>query len=235
MIAKFAAPVHSDIYDAAIKDLVDASALAVIKHRSLMQDANIFAYDPQDHCDDGYIEQGWSLAQSRLAAFALDNTDWSSFGAATHAIADFYAHSSYAHFAPVTDDYISLYVPGVVAFLAPDYTTAQWTALSVNPELWNVGSSPWAGYLISGRYAQKFDPHATFWEGFTDIPKVLTDAPDFFRRGALPHHDEIAVDSATPDPLHKLYNASDYVIQFRWRFNAAVRHVRKALVDNLKP
>jgi len=59
-------------------------------------------------------------------------------------------------------------------------------------------------------------------------------------RGSLPHHDEIAVDDSSQGKRHKLYHAASagptdrqsYANQFRWRFNTAVQHVRKALVDN---
>jgi hypothetical protein len=117
----------------------------------------------------------------------------------------------------------------------------------MNTELWHCtkqqAAAQWDGKLISGRYAQKYDPVAGFFEGLTSIPLALTQASDFKNRGALPHHNEIAVDDPAIGAAHKLYraaasNASDrqaYVNQFRWRKNTAIRHIQKALADNYRP
>src|ERR1039457_3833218 len=95
----FAAGVHDTSFDQALADLVPATALSTIKRESLLLDANIATYDPRDHFDNGFIDAGWTVANARLAEFRQDNTDWSTFGAAAHAIGDFYAHSSYLPFA----------------------------------------------------------------------------------------------------------------------------------------
>jgi hypothetical protein len=259
----FAAGVHNTIFDQALADLVPASALSAIKRKSLWLDANILSYDPRDHFDNGYIDAGWVVANSRLAQFRQDNNDWGSFGAAAHAIGDFYAHSSYVHFAALQNagavrGQAAIYAPGAGLVAAPDYTAAgadpslppfdlTSNAFSLNPNLWKgtkaQAAQQWAGKLLSGRYAQKYDPMATFWEGFTGIPTALAQAPDFPVRGSLPHHDEIAVDDQAMGKRHKLYHASSagpvdrqaYANQFRWRVNTAVQHVRKALVDNYHP
>jgi hypothetical protein len=141
---------------------------------------------------------------------------------------------------------------------SPEYTTAPAdpslppfdltsNAFSMNTDLWTgtrqQAAAQWAGKLISGRYAQKYDPVATFWEGFTSIPTALAQAPDFRTRGALPHHNEIAVDDANRASSHKLYKAKSsgptdrqaYANQFRWRRNTAIRHVQQALADNYNP
>ena len=96
---RFAASVHSTIFDAALKGMVPDSALSAIKRKSLILDANIATYDPRDHFDNGYVDAGWARVNANLSKFKADNSDWGSFGAAGHAIADFYAHSSYVHFA----------------------------------------------------------------------------------------------------------------------------------------
>jgi hypothetical protein len=191
-----------------------------------------------------------------------NNTDWSSFGAAAHAIGDFYAHSSYLHFATLQNPgaaqgQAAIYTPGAGLVAAPDYTAAgadpslpsfdlTSNSFSLNPNLWAgtkaQAAQQWAGNLLSGRYAQ-YDPSATFWEGFTGIPTALAQAPDFPVRGSLPHHDEIAVDDQAMGKRHKLYRATAtgpadrqaYANQFRWRLNTAVQHVRQALVDNYHP
>lgn len=80
----------------------------------------------------------------------------------------------------------------------------------------------------------------TFWEGFTSILTALAQAPDFKTRGALPHHNEIAVDDSTMGSKHKLYSTTSsgptdrkaYANQFRWRVNTAIQHIQKALLDN---
>ena len=93
----------------------------------------------------------------------------------------------------------------------------------------------WAGGLISGRCAQKYDAQTTFWEGFTSIPFSLASAAHLKFRGSLPHRDEIAVDEATMKRRHKLYIGASgpddrqaYANQFLWRKNTAVQHIRQA-------
>ena len=199
----FAASVHNTIFDEALGDLVSADAISAIKRQSLWMDANIATYDPRDHFDNGYIDQGWQKVNERLTAFKTDPSDWTSFGAAAHSIGDFYAHSSYLHFAPIQNgDSAMPYEPGMSLDPEPAYTDPPLSLtsglFSVNTNLWDgtqqTAADHWAGQLISGRYAQKYDPKATFWEGFTSIPISLASAADFKFRGSLPHHDEIAVD-----------------------------------------
>ncbi len=259
----FAAGVHNTIFDQALAGLVPAAALRTIKRKSLWLDANIFSYDPRDHFDNGYIDQGWAVANSRLAQFNKDNADWDSFGAAAHAIGDFYAHSSYLHFAALQNPSrdqgrADIYTPGAGLVAPPEYTATgadpslppfdlTSNTFSMNTNLWKgtkaQAARQWAGKLISGRYAQKYDPVATFWEGFTSIPTALAQAPGFAARGSLPHHDEIAVDDRAMGKRHKLYQSTSsgpadrraFANQFRWRVNTAVQHVRQALQDNYHP
>jgi hypothetical protein len=102
-------------------------------------------------------------------------------------------------------------------------------------------ANQWTDQLISGRYAQKYDPKAGFWEGLTSIPLVLSSAPDYKVRGLLPHRNEIAVDSGTPGKEHRLYSDAPnptpddrnaFTNQFRWRVNTAIAHIRQAFDDN---
>ena len=151
-----------------------------------------------------------------------------------------------------------VYAPGVSLVAPPQYTAAPAdpslppfdltaAAFSMNPELWK-GTKPqaaaqWAGQLISGRYAQKYDPKAGFFEGLTSIPLELTQAPDYNTHGALPHHNEIAVDDQNAGSDHKLYRATAsspgdrqaYANQFRWRKNTAIQHLQQVLADNYHP
>ena len=120
-------------------------------------------------------------------------------------------------------------------------------AFSLNPYVWK-GTKPqaaaqWAGKLISGRYAQKYDPKAGFFEGLTSLPLDLVQVADYNTHGALPHHNEIAVDDQTISSDHKLYRAAAsgpadrqaFANQFRWRKNTAIQHIQKALSDNFHP
>lgn len=256
----FAASVHNTIFDAALQSLVPDSALSAMKRRSLWLDANIFGYDPRDHFDTGYIDEGWERVNTNLSRFQNDNSDWGSLGAAGHAIADFYAHSSYVHFAKLQNPTAStgqavVYAPNVGLIASPSYTATPADPslppfdltsgrFSTNTGIWDgthsEAAGQWSGQILSGRYAQRRDPKATFFEGFTSIPRDLTDAPDYEVRGSLPHHNEIAVDGPALDSKHRLYakTAADltdrqsYNNQFRWRKNSAIAHVRKAFQEN---
>ena len=257
----FAASVHATIFDAALQGFVlPSGALSAMKRKSLWLDANIFTYDPRDHFDNGYIDEGWALVDTNLKNFEDDNTDWGSFGAAGHTIADFYAHSSYAHFAqlqnPAADTgQAVIYDPGVGLVAPPGYTATPADPslppfdlasgkFSRNTAIWagtpDEAAAQWAGEIISGRYAQQHDPRATFFEGFTSIPRDLASASDFKVRGSLPHHNEIAVDGLPMSSKHRLYDQTGsgpadrqfYDNQFRWRKNAAIAHVRQAFGDH---
>lgn len=257
----FAAGVHNHIFDEALKGIpgLPTSAVSAMKRTSLWLDVSLPGYDPRDHFDNGYIEAGWQRVEKRLGQFRQDRKDWSSFGAAGHAIADFYAHSSYIHFARLLDaadeklGRALTYTPDVPLAAAPAYSAAE-PGPGVAP--FDLASGPftlnktvfkgdkalaaqlWAGRLISGRYAQRGDSQS-FFEAFTNIPMGLVRAQDFATRGALPHHDEMAVDDTTPGKRHRLYRATSngpedrcaYANQFRWRKQTAIAHVRAAFLQ----
>ena len=86
--------------------------------------------------------------------------------------------------------------------------------------------------LISGRYAQdRSDAQGSIVD--SNIAKLNT-LPAKWRqpeRGALPHHDEIAVDAPDRSAAHKLYDVANYRSQYEWRMATAVRHVRQAFLD----
>ncbi len=259
----FAASVHNTIFDEALGSRITAAALGAIKRKSLWLDVNILTYDPRDHFDNGCVRDSWRRVDARLAAFRKDNRDWDSFGAAAHSIGDFYAHTSYVHFAVLQNaaspkGQAVVYNPDAELAAPPQYTADPGDpfpprfdltsdAFSVNPNLWKgtkaQAAALWAGEIISGRYAQKHDPKAGFWEGFTSISLDIARAPDYSTRGALPHHNEIAVDGEKLASGHKLYrrksngpeDRQSYANQFRWRRNTAIQHVRKALLDNYHP
>jgi hypothetical protein len=248
----FAASVHSDIFDQALGGLgLPSGAIPAMKRKSLFLDVNIATYDPRDHFDNGYIDEGWTTVAANLEKFRSDKTDWSSFGAAGHGIADFYAHSSYAHFAPLQNGSIPTFNPGQALTIAPGYTSTPPDpslspfdltsgVFSTNTNKWHgspaEAAATWQGKLISGRYAQLYDPKAGFWEGFTSIPESLAKVPGFALRGSLPHHNEIAVDELSRPSKHVLYrdarsgpsDRQSYQNQFNWRKQAAIQHIATA-------
>ncbi|MBI2391742.1 MAG: hypothetical protein HYV09_19285 [Deltaproteobacteria bacterium] len=207
-------------------------------------------YDPVDHFDNGYIDEGWRVVGQRLARFN-ESKDLDAFARAAHGIADFYAHSSYAHFAG-RDAALHLYEPDRLDEIfteEPNYSTGSFAfeRFSGNAALWSKDrgdrSAPWNGKIISGRYAQNDDTQGggVGWviEGMTHIPAARRSEIDFFKRGALPHHNEIAVDGSAREDKHRLYRdvpgaEEEYARQYRRRFDAAVRHVRQVFDANWK-
>lgn len=201
-------------------------------------------YDSLDHFDNAYIPEGWQRVRRRLRSFAADPQGClAEFAAAAHSIADFYAHSSYAHFAPRDGDKLRLFDPtkrysgldrparydAATGFdlASGDFTTGpSWDGDGA------AAADAWNGYLISGRYAQMGDARSAI-ETLTPRQQYLQEPG---KRAALPHHDEIAVDEATMSPGHVLYrhDPAAYAEQFELRRDAAVRHIRDAFVTNWK-
>lgn len=217
-----------------------------------------FSYDPRDHFDNGFIDEGWDRVNFRLKKFNDDNRDLRRFAYAAHAIADFYAHTSYIHFARPdsanrADDAVEIYDhqnPNAGFLSIPDYSTGSSFDLtsnnySYNNFYWKKSKADipkeWNGKIISGRYAQISDSH-DFVESIVQIPNVLQSQTGFYLKGSLPHHNEIAVDepSMPANSPHKLYSrngngstdAKWFNNQFRWRKNTAINHVRKVFVEN---
>jgi len=213
-------------------------------------DRDLKTYSPIDHFDNAYIPEGWDNVATRLGLFNQNNNDLDSFFHAAHAIADFYAHTSYVYFVNGVDkpDSIPIYDPSKPLTFTPSYVSDPFNLdsdrFSLNAHYWKdplqKRSEAWAGKLISGRYAQVSDTQSglinQFIEGRTNIPPKLLEADDFFKRGALPHHNEIAVDDETYDgKKHKLFDAGQYTLQFQARKNCAIRHVKKAFFENWHP
>lgn len=198
-------------------------------------------YDPREHFDNGYIAEGWELVRERLARFNSDSiANLGDFHKAAHTIADFYAHTSYAHFAK-RDATGSLVIydpenPGNSLAESPTYAAGSSFDLasgtfSVNANLWKKdpaqAARQWNGKLISGRYGQRKDSHGMI-EMTAFIPNQMESASDFFLRAALPHHNEIAVDGGTLSKEHILYGKADFLKQSQLRIDAATRHIRQA-------
>jgi hypothetical protein len=215
-------------------------------------DRDVRHYHPFDHFDNAYVKESWERVNANLALFAQDPArQISAFAKAAHAIADFYAHTSYGVFAPDSTapdlaPRFDLCDPADPAHgFTPDYGAGSSLDLasekfSVNPYYWKQGhpkaAAQWRGQLISGRYAQKNDTQGdiidkVFAEGPAQIPAELLAAPDFFTRGAVPHHNEIAVDDVNPGKEHRLFDKTSYAKQFERRKNTAIAHVRKVFVE----
>ncbi|HSO31270.1 MAG TPA: transglutaminase domain-containing protein [Labilithrix sp.] len=212
-------------------------------------------YNPLDHFDNGCIDESWALVETRLEAYeASGRTDHERFAQAIHGIADFYAHSSYGAFgwlggspvrtlrpypgkaklAATPDEYFHD-SPAYGAPFDPNLDfDFDFRRFSKNRALWTGSDddavAAWDGRLISGRYAQSpDDAMGSFVE--RNIEELNHLPPEFAtaERGALPHHDEIAVDAADPSASHRLFrDVATYRQQFQWRVDSAVRHIRDA-------
>lgn len=252
---RFAGEVHYDLLAKALQGYAPDWYVRALQSRftkipfvGLVDDIDkaLCDYDPRDHFDNGYIDDGWKIASGRLDTFRsnplTDPKGIDAFARAAHAIADFYAHSSYMHFAglavgPVPYEPGNLpVIPGYGSGSSFDLTSGKFT---MNKDIFDQtpadAAGYWNGQLISGRYAQPHDTQPgwknAITEGLTFIPKELLKAEDFKYRGGLPHHNEIAVDEeyAKRNESHKLYGGpGTYNQQFDWRKQAATEHIRAA-------
>jgi hypothetical protein len=239
---EFAASVHNHLFDLAL-DGLSWSDLLYAKGVSLAMDINPATYDPRDHFDNGYIEESWQRLYENLMKKTLDG-----LARACHTIADFYAHSSYAHFARkdgaghlllfdgvTTDDRFA----AVPDYGKPDFDLHDTARFTVNKGMCTLTTEDAIAYcngrkLISGRFAQPRDPYqGTLEKLFISIPYELRNRADFKDRTCLPHHNEIAVDSDLDSggniPAgHGLYGDSEvYSSQFKLRLKAATDHMRQ--------
>ncbi len=242
---KFAASVHNDILDEALKDTeMSYPERLYVKAVSLAMDINPVSYDPRDHFDNGYVREGWDLLNERLGSKTLDG-----FAQAAHAAADFYAHTSYAHFAKkLSPEEIEVFDENQNPQdwdRPPDYGSGDFDLHVHDPPRFTANDEPCAGDLersiaywnrrqiISGRFGQKSDPHRGDLEKiFIQIPYWLQKKPDYHWRTCLPHHDEIAVDhglkNGEPPERHRLYrDPTAYQAQYELRWKAAIRHIQR--------
>ncbi len=202
-------------------------------------DRDLAAYDPREHFDDGYVDEGWTLVTERLDRFAQDNAGYEeAFARAAHAICDFYAHSSYAHFAQAQGaaaPFDPARPPAWLHRVQYDAAPFDLGRFTTNPRVYRGAQSAaelFRGKLISGRYAQEGDTApgvgAAVSEGQTHLPAWLTRRADWAQRGALPHHDEIAVDSPVRSARHRLYrDLPEYQRQYQLRIRLATEHLTR--------
>lgn len=207
----FAAGTHADIFDLALVGMTEQD-LELVKGTSLGVDINVLAYDPRDHFDFAYIDQSWDRVESRLAS-----RDLVDFALASHAIADFYAHSVYGHFVERKADGTLPIYDRSVAFRSLDYRFLQNEPRPGSDDDDFTFAQRWQGKLISGQW----------WRWYTTYPSELKGEVQLHR--CLPDHDRLAVDSPHVHHAggHALYpNPQDYEKQFNLRKAAAVEHIR---------
>jgi len=199
-------------------------------------------YDPFDHFDNGYIDESWQRVEERLSRFRNANLqELDSFHKAAHGIADFYAHTSYAHFGKINNGSLELYSKNAVLSPLVYDENSRFNLVSggfsTNTNLWDGSSLQAAqlckGKIISGRYAQHGDSNGPI-ELVTFISSDLQKEKGFNLRGAFPHHNEIAVDDGKPSSDHILYTGDVYSQQYKYRYDAAVSHIREAFQQNWK-
>lgn len=227
----FAVGVHNHIFDSALKGMSWFNR-QYVKAASLAVDANVATYDPRDHFDNGYINEGFALIERRLSSKSIGD-----FALAAHAIGDFYAHSTYEVFGQVKNGRLLAYDPSqpMVATI-PDYGADSVCPLAESRFTVNTGTysgtredaaKHWRGKVISGRYAQNGDPNQGAAERVTYIPSTLRQQADYPPRAMLPHHNEIAVDSPIRSAEHRLYqDPNTYAQAFERRQAAAIEHVK---------
>ncbi|MEY2937075.1 MAG: hypothetical protein RL033_7824 [Pseudomonadota bacterium] len=203
------------------------------------------SYKPEDHFDSGRIEASWARVNSRLERFyestLTDSLGIQSACEAVHAIGDFYSHSTYAHF--LRAEGVQPEVPydprtrkPQLAYDYPNdpaFRSAQ-GKLTFYDKWWKPGGIErfelWKGSPISGRYSFQGDSQG-FIEGITNVPGRSSFPTDDDRSfaGSLPHHDEIAVDEDTPHTRNALYPEDLYALQFKLRYELALKHIEDVL------
>jgi hypothetical protein len=252
----FSGQVHKSIIEEVIKDFPQFKQLLSGFGRILLfgpivdKVDNFFSHDynPIEHFDNGYVIEGCKEVESNIKKFKANRGDIFPLCIALHAVADFYAHTTYAHFAiPDAIDHIPICNFSLLANpnQAIDYLTNpsfvnKWgnslsenTALLVGQKQKDLIQNNWNTNLLSGRYAQLGDDdNQGFIESLVPIPEVIFNREnelEFSKRAALPHHDEIAVDTDNKNASNSLYNSTDYSIQYTLRLKAAKEHIRSIL------
>lgn len=209
----FATSVHNSIYRGAL-DGISTGELAHVERSSLIVDANTLAYDPRDHFDFAYIDQGWARVARRLKTGNIGD-----FALALHAIADFYAHSTYADFGvrrPRTDALVP-YDPTTKRLArTPTYDFSAYTPIPGTTKSAADAVRPWQGKIISGQW----------WRWYTTYPADLKGKAELALRRTLPDHDAISVDGSSRESGHKRYDEAEFQFQFADRRAAAVEHIR---------
>jgi hypothetical protein len=196
------------------------------------------SYEPRLHFDNALIKESFDMMKNNMNARSLKG-----LARAFHSLGDFYAHSSFGCFAGTdmvsgnmelfeTSDINNPGYPKQFKNL-PDYGSGIFDIrnFSTNNHLYNINDNKaqaidfWKDKVVSGRFGQSHDSQALleytqFW------PKGLKETT---MQGALPHHNEIAVDGPVFDfKKHKLFKTEpDYTANYELRKNAAIHHISK--------
>src|SRR5262249_51261919 len=154
------------------------------KTASLALDANVLSYDPRDHCDFAYIDESWRRIGQRLATGNV-----SDLGYACHTVADFYAHSLYAHVVARGREPLPLYNPAqpINPGTAQDevFDRSRFSINNDQPALTEEQTRAyWKGRLITGQW----------WRWFATYPNDIQKPSVLEPRRCLPDHDLLAVD-----------------------------------------
>jgi hypothetical protein len=216
-----------------------SSAICLNQFASQVSNVDIsLDYEPRLHFDNAFINESFDMMANNLNAKSLKN-----LAKAFHALGDFYAHSSFVCFAERKNISGEMKLFEVLDTNDPDYTN-QFNNLpdygsgifdirnfSNNDHLYKLNDNKakaidfWKGKVISGRFGQSRDSqllleYTQFW------PKGLKETQ---MQGALPHHNEIAVDGPIFDSKkHKLFKTeADYIANYELRKNAAIQHISK--------
>lgn len=203
-------------------------------------DLSFRTYDPRDHFDSGLIDQSWQTVLYRLSIFRKkplgDAEGLINACFAAHGIADFYAHSSYAHFLSRELGTITPYDPlGKKPALKydyasdPAYSRATFTIYTPWYKLSDFDRfEAWRGRPISGRYSFPNDSHDAIETVSNAPPPSALPTPKARNfAGSLPHHNEIAVDE-DGDHSNAIYGTAEYKRQFALRYHLALRHITSA-------
>lgn len=213
----FAAGVHDEIVDEALPQLSWLTRQR-LKWASFAVDVNTLSYDPRDHFDFAYLDEGWKRVEKRL-----DSDSLGSFALAMHAACDFYAHTLYGEFAPRTAaGGLVLYDPSA-PFDASNvtYDFRPYAPIPGTKRTPEQCAEIWKGKLISGQW----------WRDYSTFPDDLQYRGDLEDHRSLPDHDHLAVDQKSyPGESHR-YSREFYAEQFRVRRQAAVQHVRRLHSD----
>jgi hypothetical protein len=207
---------------------------------NVIDEPDLARYDPRHHFDSSLIPAAWGHVLGWLRSYrrkpitdaaAIRCVCW-----AAHAIGDFYAHSTYAHFLEREGRGLLPYDPetGRPA-LAFDYANDpdfQGAALSYYLPWWNPSVfdrfAKWRGHAISGRYSLRGDAHGVVEKFVNLAPSEAFPTPAARSLvGSLPHHDEIAVDEEHGS--NKLYGPQRYAAQYRLRYALALAHITAVL------
>ena len=222
-------------------DSFDNTPPSVCLNQFAYQVSNVdisLTYEPRLHFDNAFINESFIMMADNINA-----KDLQGLARAFHAIGDIYAHTSFTEFAKVTNEITSSEIFEIADstssgykdqfLIMPSYESGIFDLkrFTNNDHLYKFKDNKaqaiqyWKDKVISGRFGQSHDSqglleHTQFW------PRGLKKNA---MQGALPHHNEIAVDGPVFDPKkHKLYrDESEYKTSYELRKRSAIQHISR--------